>query len=69
MEVNEAEAAGVKSIEDYDRIYPGAVSEVREWFRTIKTYDGKPENRYLKDGKVFCREESMQIIRECYEQY
>jgi inorganic pyrophosphatase len=69
MEVHEAEAAGVSSIADYDRVYPGAVSDVREWFRTIKTFDGKSENRYLKDGKVFSREDSIGIIRECHEQY
>ena len=69
MEVNEAKAIGVSTMEDYDRIYPGAVNEVREWFRTIKTYDGKAENKYLGDGKVFSREESMKIIRECHEQY
>jgi hypothetical protein len=25
---------------------------VKEWFRIIKTYDGKPENRFGRDEQV-----------------
>ena len=69
MEVNEAKAKGVESIADYDRLYPGAVKEVREWFRTIKVFDGKKENTYLKNGDVIGREETLEIISDCHKQY
>ena len=65
MEVNEAKAMGISNIEDYERIYPGAVHEVKEWFRTIKTFDGKPENRFLADGSTMGREETLMIISDC----
>jgi hypothetical protein len=69
MEVNEAKERGVESMADYDRLFPGAVKEVREWFRTIKTFDGKKENTYLKNGDVIGREETLEIISDCNKQY
>jgi hypothetical protein len=41
------------------------VNEVKEWFRWIKTFDGKAENRFLADGKTLDREETLMIISDC----
>ena len=46
IEVNEAKRVGVNSVEDYRRLFPGAIGEVREWFRTYKTLEGKKENKF-----------------------
>jgi len=46
--MNEAEAHEMKivNIDDFNRLNPGKIKSIFEWFRTIKTYDGKPENRF-----------------------
>ena len=40
-----------------------------EWFRTYKTYDGKAENQFGYDEKVFSVDESIEIILDCNKQY
>ena len=39
----------IRTIEQFNQRNPGALAEVKEWFRTIKTYDGKPENKFAFD--------------------
>ena len=53
LEVHEAEQLKVRSLEDFDKLQPGRVDEIREWFRTYKTLDGKPENKFREDGRVY----------------
>ena len=53
---------GVRSIEKLNQYTPGAVSAIREWFRTIKTYDGKPENHFGRGEKVLGLDETLEII-------
>ena len=62
INVNFANEKKIYSIEDFDRWNPGAVNEIREWFRTIKTYDGKPENKFGYDEKVIGLEKTLEII-------
>ena len=40
----------MRTIQDFEREYPGAMTEIREWFRVIKTYDGKAENSFGYGG-------------------
>ena len=54
----------IRSVDDYNQYHPGAIREVKEWFRTIKTHDGKPENRFGRDGRVLGVEETLEIIFE-----
>ena len=44
LEVGEAKQMGVETLDDYEKRHPGRVADIREWFRTYKTLDGKPEN-------------------------
>lgn len=69
MEIHEARHLGVNNLADYERACPGAIAEVSEWFKTIGTFDGKPENRYLFGGEVLGREETLNILREGHRQY
>jgi hypothetical protein len=39
---------------------------VKEWFRIIKTYDGKPENRFGRDEQVLNVDKTIEIITECH---
>ena len=40
-----------------------------EWFRTIKTLDGKPPNRFAYDDQVLSVERTIEVIEETHEQY
>jgi inorganic pyrophosphatase len=48
---------------------PGAISEVINWMRTYKTYDGKKENSFGYDDKVLSVEKTIEIIFENHEYY
>ena len=69
LEVNEAKTLGVHDVKSYENRYPGALHLIREWFRTIKTFDGKAENTFLANGNVIGREETLEIIKDCNNQY
>ena len=45
------------------------MSEIREWFRTIKVYDGKKANRFGYDEKVLSAEKTIEIIHENHSFY
>ena len=59
----------INNLSDFDRENPGLVNEIREWFRMIKTYDGKPKNEYGYEGKVLSAEKTLHIIKETSESY
>ena len=59
----------VATMEDFEKLHPGRVSEIREWFRTYKTLDGKPENKFTEDGRVYTRDETLRIVFETNKSY
>jgi inorganic pyrophosphatase len=69
MEVTEAKTLGVHDVKSYEDRYPGVLFRIREWFRTIKTFDGKAENTFLHNGNVIGRDETLAIIEDCSKQY
>ena len=69
LEVGEAEMLNVATMEDFEKLHPGRVSEIREWFRTYKTLDGKPENKFTEDGRVYTRDETLRIVFETNKSY
>ena len=69
MEVNEAREAGVKCQEDYKRLFPGAIAEVRKWFRDYEISEGKKENRFIQEGEILSLNQTMRIIIETSSEY
>ena len=53
LEVHEAESLNITTMEDFEDRYPARISEIREWFRMIKTLDGKPENEFTEGGRLY----------------
>ena len=45
------------------------INALRNWFRMIKTFDGKPENTFGYEGKVIGVERTLEIIKETEEHY
>ena len=51
-------------MKDFNSHMPGIIDEIREWFRIIKTFDGKPENKYAYEGKVLDLDKTLEVIHE-----
>ena len=64
LQVDEAKDLGVETMEDFEKLNPGRVSEIREWFRMYKTLDGKPENEFLENGRLYTAQETLEIVLE-----
>ncbi|CDW81516.1 inorganic pyrophosphatase [Stylonychia lemnae] len=62
MNVEDSKYLKIRNIDDFTQQHPGAVKEIFEWFRMIKTYDGKPQNRFGHDEKVLSVEKTLEII-------
>ena len=69
LEVHEAQELGIATMDDFEKNFPGRVDEIREWFRIYKTLDGKPENKFTDDGRVYDRQETLKIIHSTIMQY
>jgi len=69
IEESQARALGIKNVEDFNRLNPGAIKEIMEWFRVIKTYDGKPANRFGYDDKVLGSDFTLEVISENHQSY
>ena len=59
----------VQTLQDFEKLHPGRVSNIREWFRTYKTLDGKPLNEFKEDGRIFTQQETLKIVLEANEDY
>lgn len=41
----------LNDVSDIDRLLPGTLDSIREWFRTYKAFDGKPPNEFGMGGE------------------
>jgi inorganic pyrophosphatase len=62
LNLEEARANKLRNLEDYNRDNPGALREISDWFRTYKTYEGKPENTFGYEGRILSAERTIEII-------
>ena len=69
LEESYAKEHGIRDAETFTQKNPGAIKEVIEWFRTYKTYDGKPENRFGHDEKILSVERTIEVIEENHIMY
>lgn len=69
INVDDPLASQMSDIDDVERLMPGKVDEVREWFRMYKTAEGKGENEYAYDGKAMDRDFSLNVIAETHKSW
>ncbi len=62
-------AALLDNVSDLERALPGTVSMIREWFRTYKVADGKPENSFGLEERCMPRDFAAKVIHECHESW
>lgn len=69
VEAGYAKEFGITNMAKFNQLNPGAIAEIMEWFRVIKTYDGKPANRFAYDDQVLSAEKTLEIIHENHASY
>jgi inorganic pyrophosphatase len=62
-------APELNDIDDVERLLPGVVDSIREWFRTYKIPDGKPANIFGLEEKAMEKSYAMKVISECHESW
>ena len=60
-------AALINDIDDVERVIPGCLNSIREWFRLYKVPDGKPENKFGLDERFMNKEYAEEIIQETHQ--
>jgi inorganic pyrophosphatase len=59
----------INNIDDVDKMYPGTVSGIREWFRWYKTPDNKPINAFGYGEKALGKDFALKVIEETHHHY
>jgi len=51
IDIKDELADQINNLEDLEKLKPGYLKQTRDWFRTYKVPDGKPENNFAFDGE------------------
>ena len=54
---------------DVERLFPGTITGVREWFRWYKTPDGKPINAFGYDEECLGADFAKKVVEETNHHY
>lgn len=63
---NKEKFSSLLKIEEH---FPGKLAAIREWFRTIKTYDGKKPNTFGYDDQWLGEERAVSVVMENFREY
>lgn len=69
VDVNDPLSEKLNDLKDIERLFPGLLSGIREWFRNYKVPDGKPKNTFAFDGEPKGRDFALKIVNHCHEQW
>ena len=62
-------APELNDIDDIERLLPGTLDSIREWFRTYKIPDGKAPNKFAFDEKFLPASFAHKIIHETHQEW
>lgn len=62
-------AHDLNNVHDLQRILPGALDNIRSWFRDYKMLEGKPRNTFLFNGRALDTQATWDVIRQTHAQY
>lgn len=57
----------MKAIDDVDKVLPGTLNDIREWFRVYKVAEGGKENKFGLDEKFMDKDYAMKVIKKGHE--
>jgi inorganic pyrophosphatase len=63
--LSDPNASKLNDIGDVERVLPGKLDAIVEWYRNYKTVDGKGVNQFAFDGKFINRVEALKVIEHC----
>merc|ERR1712166_1152783 len=66
IQVDDELADQLNSVEDLERLCPGTISGIREWFRWYKTPDGKPINGFGHNEELLNADKALDVIEETH---
>lgn len=56
----------VNDVEDMEKHFPGTLDAIREWFRTYKTFEGKPLNKFALNERAMNREYTLGVVAQTH---
>ena len=59
----------INDIDDVEKVFPGKLSVIHNWYKTYKTFEGKGENEFAFGGKPVDRKTISKIIEETHLQW
>jgi len=62
-------APELNDVDDCERLLPGALDLIREWFRTYKIPDGKPPNKFAFDEQFLPAAAAHKVIHETHTEW
>jgi inorganic pyrophosphatase len=66
IRADDPKAALVNDVEDVERVFPGELARVLEWFRDYKIPDGKPQNEFGYDSRCLNKEFTLGVVEETH---
>lgn len=66
IRADDPKASQVNDVADVERVFPGELQKIMEWFRDYKTPDGKPQNAFGYDNKCMDRAFALKVIEETH---
>lgn len=62
-------SALINTIQDLERIQPGKVQRILQWFKQYKVPDGKPLNTFAFDDEVKDADFAMRVVRQTHQHW
>jgi len=69
IDVRDPEASKIDSLEDVEKLRPGYLKDLHDWFRDYKIPDGKPPNNFAFEGKGKDRAFALEVVEEGHRQW
>lgn len=62
-------ASKIHDVGDLEKLLPGKIGEVREWFRSYKTHEGKPLNSFGLEEKAMDRAYTLKVVQQAHDDW
>eukprot|EP00850_Spirogloea_muscicola_P013428 SM000091S24586 [mRNA] locus=s91:132910:134570:- [translate_table: standard] len=69
IRADDPKAAEVDDIDSVEKVFPGTLTAIRDWFRDYKIPDGKPANKFGLDNKPAGKDYALKVIEETNESW
>ena len=67
--INKCNIFDINNINDVNKLMPGVISGIREWFRWYKTPDNKPLNTFGYNEQCLDSDIAIKVIEETHSHY